>query len=114
MLSLYLFTEVKRKQRIIPKYAKPKNDSLEFVTTVGKLYYEKGDHKNLADKLTQYFLDHVRNRFKISTAEINDAFEQQLAAKSNKDIGEIKAITETMHTINLSQCHNTTTIDALL
>lgn len=102
LLSLYFFTEIKRKQRIIAAYAKPKNDSLEFVTTVGELYYEKGDNKNLADKLTQYFLDHVRTSYKISTAEINDAFEQQLASKSNKDVTEIKAITQLMHTINLS------------
>ena len=113
LLGLYLLTEIKRKQRIIPEYAKPKNDSLEFVTTIGKLYYEKGDHKNLADKLTQYFLDHVRNHFKISTAEINQFFVQQLAAKSNKNIDEIKAITESMHTINLSNYH-AKTIDGLL
>ncbi len=102
LLSLYLVTEVKRRQRLIPGYAKPKNESLAFVTTVGKLYYEKGDHKNLADKLTQYFLDHVRNDYKISTVEINNSFEQQLAIKSNKDINEIKAIIEMMHAINLS------------
>ena len=102
LLGLYLLTEIIRKQRIIPKYEKPKNDSLEFVTTVGKLYYEKADHKNLAEKLSQYFLDYVRNRFKISTAEINDSFVQQLAAKSNKDVNDIHAITETMHSINLS------------
>jgi len=102
LLSLYLLTEVKRRQRIIPKYAAPKNDSLEFVTTIGKLYYEKADHKNLAEKLSQYFLDYVRNHFKISTAEINDLFVQQLAAKSNKDVNEIHAITESMHAINLS------------
>jgi hypothetical protein len=102
LLSLYLVTEVKRRQRIIPEYAKPKNESLAFVTTIGKLYYEKGDHKNLADKLTQYFLDHVRTDYKLSTTEINNSFEQQLAAKSGKDITEIKAILEMMHTINLS------------
>jgi hypothetical protein len=102
LLSLFLITEIKRRQRLIPEYAKPKNDSLEFVTTIGKLYYEKGDHKNLADKLTQYFLDHVRNYYKISTTELNSSFEQQLAIRSNKDINEIKAITETMHMINLS------------
>lgn len=102
LLCLYLITEVKRRHRIILKYEKPKNDSLEFVTTIGKLYFEKGDHKNLADKLTQYFLDYIRNNFKISTAEINNAFVQQLAAKSNKNIDEINAIAETMHTINLS------------
>jgi hypothetical protein len=102
LLGLYLLTEAKRKQRMIPVYKKPTNDSLEFVTTVGELYYEKGDHKNLADKLTQYFLDHVRNHYKISTAEINSSFVQQLAAKSNKDVNEINAIIESIHVINLS------------
>lgn len=101
-LFLYLITEVKRRQRIIPVYQKPANESLEFVTTIGKLYYEKGDHKNLAEKLTQYFLDYVRNRFNISTGEINSSFIQQLAAKSSKNINEINAIAESMHTINLS------------
>jgi hypothetical protein len=101
-LFLYIITEVKRKQRIIPKYEKPKNDSLEFVTTIGKLYYEKSDHKNLAEKLTQYFLDHVRNNFKISTAELNSSFVQQLAAKSNRNADDINAIVESIHTINLS------------
>ena len=101
-LFLYVITEIKRKQRIIPGYEKPKNESLEFVTTIGKLYYEKGDHKNLAEKLTQYFFDYVRNRYKISTAEINSLFIQQLAAKSNKDVKEINAIAESIHTINLS------------
>ena len=102
LLFLYIVTEIKRKQRIIPNYEKPKNDSLEFVTTIGKLYYEKGDHKNLAEKLTQYFFDYVRNRYKISTAEINSLFVQQLAAKSKKDVSEINAIAESIHTINLS------------
>jgi len=101
-LFLYIITEIKRRQRIIPNYEKPKNDSLEFVTTIGKLYYEKGDHKNLAEKLTQYFLDYVRNQFKISTAELNSSFVQQLAAKSNKNTDEVNAIVENIHTINLS------------
>ncbi|MEP6465650.1 MAG: DUF4350 domain-containing protein [Parafilimonas sp.] len=102
LLALYVLTEAKRKQRMIPVYEKLKNDSLEFVTTIGKLYYEKADHKNLAEKLTHYFLDYVRNRFKISTAEINSSFVQQLATKSNKDVHEVNTIIENMHTINLS------------
>lgn len=103
LLGLYLLTEIKRKQRIIPNYEKPKNDSLEFVTTIGKLYYEKADHKNLAEKLSLYFLDYVRNQYKISTAEINDTFVQQLAVKSGKDVNDIQSITEMMHKINLSE-----------
>lgn len=105
-LLCYFVTEVKRNQRIIPNYEKPKNDSLEFVTTIGDLYYEKGDHKDLAEKLIQYFLDYVRTNYMIPTTEINAAFVQQLAAKSGKNINAISAIVENIHTINLSNSIN--------
>jgi hypothetical protein len=44
----------------------------------------------------------VRNYFKVSTAELNSSFVQQLAAKSNKTADEINAIVESIHAINLS------------
>ena len=43
-LILYVLSEMRRKQRIIPVVAKPKNDSLDFVKTIGRLYHDKGDH----------------------------------------------------------------------
>jgi hypothetical protein len=46
-LLLYVLLEMRRKQRIIPVITKPRNDSLDFVKTIGRLYYDKGDHKNL-------------------------------------------------------------------
>lgn len=102
LLALYFFTEVKRRQRLIPEYSKPANDSLEFVTTIGKLYYEKGDHKNLADKLTLFFLDYVRNKYKLSTNELNEAFVQRLSLKTGIAIEELSKLIDTLITIKLS------------
>ena len=101
-LAIYILTEVKRRQRLVPQYTKPANDTLAFVSTIGKLYYEKGDHKNLAEKLSVYFLDSVRNKYKISTAEINDDFVKALSVKSNRTIEEIKAITDSLIEIKIS------------
>lgn len=101
LLALYFLTEVKRRQRLIPEYSKPANDSLEFVTTIGKLYYEKGDHKNLADKLTLYFLDYVRNKYKLSTNELNDAFVQHLSLKTGVSVDELSKLIDTLNTIKL-------------
>lgn len=103
LLLLYLFTEIKRKQRLIPYYAKPTNDTLEFVTTIGKLYYEKGDHKNLAEKLTLFFLDYVRNKYKIATTEINTDFAHKLALKTNISQEEVVQITDALNEIRISQ-----------
>ena len=102
LLALYFFTEVKRRQRLIPEYSKPANDSLEFVTTIGKLYYEKGDHKNLADKLTLFLLDYIRNKYKLSTNELNDAFVQRLSLKTGIAVEELSKLIDTLTTIKLS------------
>lgn len=101
LLLIYVLTAVKRKQRLIPVYAKPANDSLAFVKTVSELYYEKGDHKNLAEKLTLYFLDYVRNRYKMSTQTINQEFARSLAVKAAVPEEDTIAIVDFIHTIQL-------------
>ncbi|RXK86336.1 DUF4350 domain-containing protein [Filimonas effusa] len=97
VLGLYLVTAVKRKQRMIPVYRKPANDSLEFVETIGKLYYEKGDHRNLALKMTQFFLEHVRTKYKIDTHYINDDFATVLSMKSGVTKDTTGAIVDYIH-----------------
>lgn len=78
---VYLF-ESKRKQRIIPPVVALKNASLDFVKTVGRLYYQRKDNKNLASKMITQFLGTIRTRFNIPTAELSDEFVDKLAFKS--------------------------------
>lgn len=82
LLLVYALIEMKRKQRIIPVITTPVNDSIEFVKTIGLLYYEKGDHLNLAQKISTYFLDHVRSRYKLFAKDLNKLFIQELSYKS--------------------------------
>jgi hypothetical protein len=91
-LLLYVLLEMRRKQRHIPVVTKPRNDSMDFVKTIGRLYYDKGDHKNLCRKMAAYFLEHVRNRYKLSTAELNDEFIKNLQFKTGVDESEIRVI----------------------
>ncbi|MDR0793234.1 MAG: DUF4350 domain-containing protein [Chitinophagaceae bacterium] len=99
---VFLYTEIKRRQRAVPVYKKPANETLNFARTVGKLYYEKGSHKDLANKLTQLFLEHVRQIYKLPVSEINETFEKRLSAKSGVETGIIKKITDYYYKINLS------------
>lgn len=94
LISLLIFAllEMRRKQRPIPVITKLRNDSLDFVKTIGRLYYDKGDHKNLCRKMASYFLEHVRNRYKLPTAELNDLFITNLQFKSGVDEDEIRKI----------------------
>lgn len=92
LLGIYLFTEIKRRQRMVEPYPAKVNESLDFVFTISNLYYDKGDHHNLAEKLTHLFLDHVRTRYKIPTTELNSGFEQALSLKSSVPLEEIQTL----------------------
>jgi hypothetical protein len=92
LLLVYALLEMRRKQRFIPLMMKPRNDSLDFVKTIGRLYYDKGDHKNLSRKMSAYFMEHVRNRYKLATGTLDDNFVQQLQFKSGMEEAEIRNI----------------------
>lgn len=78
---IYLF-ESKRKQRIVPGVAKLKNTSLDFVKTIGRLYYQRKDNKNLATKMVAQFLGQVRAKYNLQTAHLSDEFIEKLSFKS--------------------------------
>ncbi len=84
LLLIYLF-ESKRKQRVIPVVEPLKNASLDFVKTIGRMYFQRKDNKDLAYKMTQHFLGHVRSRYNIRTSAMNEEFVQRLAYKSGYD-----------------------------
>ncbi len=102
LLALYILLNVKRRQRIIPVIEKPKNESLYFVKTIGRLYFEKQDHLNLVNKMLLYFLEHVRSKYFINTSFLNDEFVQILSGKSGYPEEETKQLIQTIHAIQLS------------
>ena len=95
---IYLF-ESKRKQAIVPVIPPVKNASLDFVKTIGRLYFQRKDNKNLAFKMSAHFLDNVRNRYNLPTSVLNDEFENKLAYKSDYDKAAIHDIVYTINTL---------------
>ena len=91
-LLLYVVIEMRRKQRYIPVIAKPRNDSLDFVKTIGRLYHDKGDHTNLSRKMTSYFLEYIRTRYNLLTNKLDDDFVKSLHIKSGYPENEIREI----------------------
>jgi len=91
-LLLYVLLEMRRKQKIIPRVQRPRNDSLDFVQAIGRLYYDNKDHIDLARKMSVYFLDHVRNQFKLPTHNLDESFLHALHAKSGYSQQELKNI----------------------
>ena len=79
---IFVLFSIKRRQRIIPVVAPFRNTTLEFTETVGRLYFNRGDHKNLADKKIRFFMEYVRSQYYLDTQDLNADFINKLANKS--------------------------------
>jgi hypothetical protein len=90
LLLVYTLIEMRRKQRYIPVVKKPRNDSLDFVKTIGRLYHEKSDHKNLCLKMAAYFLEHIRTQYKLPTNRLDEDFIKMLHLKSGYNEQELR------------------------
>lgn len=100
-LLVFVLFEVKRRQRIIPIVAPLENSSVSFVETVGRLYYNKGNHGNLAEKMVQHFLEHVRSAYFLNTNQLDDHFVRQLVVKSGQPESLVRSVVEMIHEIRL-------------
>jgi hypothetical protein len=68
------------------------NTTLDFTKTIGNLFYETKDHKNVVQKKITYFLEHLRNEYLMDTQNLDETFVKRLALKSGKEIDETQQL----------------------
>jgi hypothetical protein len=100
LFMLIYFFESKRKQRAIALKPKLKNASVDFVKTIGRLYFQRKDNKNLAGKMTTHFLEQVRHQYNITTSTLDQNFEKKLTYKSGHTPEEVQDL---VHHIKMVQ-----------
>ncbi|HNP23304.1 MAG TPA: hypothetical protein PKM63_04320 [Panacibacter sp.] len=111
VLLLYVFFEMKRKQRPIPVIELLKNSTLEFVETVSGVYLSRHDNNSIASKKIQFWFDRIRNRYYLSTNDTGEYFVLQLQKKS----GVSKKLIDTiLHNIKRADAQPAVTDDLLM
>lgn len=98
-LLAFMIFEMKRRQRVIPIIEPPKNSTLEFVSTIGNLYFQSHDHKNIAEKKIVSLLEQIRSRYFLSTSRFDDDFMESLRLKSGKPRADIDKLINTINRI---------------
>lgn len=110
-MALFVIFGIKRKQRIIPLMPPLRNSTLDFVQTVGNVYFNKRDNKNIALKKISYFLEHIRSHFFLSTSPLNKEFIEAFSVKS--DISK-QEVTDLANLIYYIQANNLISDETLL
>jgi hypothetical protein len=78
---VYIF-DSKRRQRMIPAIAPLRNTSLDFVRTIGRLYFQRRDNRNLATKMAVHFQDQVRTKYHLPVTALDEEFVKRLAYRT--------------------------------
>ena len=106
LLLLYIFFGGKRRQRIIEKIKPNENTTVTFTETIGRLYLQKKDNKNVAEKMSSYFNEHIRNNYFLNTNLVNDDFITTLSRKSGVERNKVESLYRAIH-----HAHNNAALD---
>ena len=91
LFLFYTLFEGKRRQRSIPILPSNTNSSLEFTETVGLLYFNKKDNRNLSEKMITHYLENIRTKHNLKTNEMDQDFVIRLAQRTNHSFEETNA-----------------------
>ncbi len=92
LTGLFLLFRAKRQQRKIPVVAANTNSTMEFIETVGSLYFQQKDHSGLIRQKMNLFLSYIRNRYRLSTQTTDQHFIRQLSDRSQLPYREVQTI----------------------
>ena len=80
---LFIVFRGRRWQRPVPVVAAPVNAILDFVRTVGRLYFQHADHSALVDRKLRYFFDRNRSRQGLTDVDLSEETERRVATRTS-------------------------------
>ena len=110
-LLMFIFFRARRRQRVIPIIKPPQNTTLEFVDTVGRLYFQHGNHRDLAQKKIAYFRDYLRTHLNLDANHLDEAMATKVALRAGIAQLQIDALFRTLANV---ESQTTLNDDALM
>jgi hypothetical protein len=105
-LLLFIAFGGKRRQRFVPEKTPNTNTTVSYTETIGRLYLQKKDNRNIALKMFTYFLEYVRNHYYLNTQNLNNEFAEALSRKSGVPKPRVRHLLqlmdETEHSDNIN------------
>ncbi len=103
LLVMFILMQIRRKQRIIPVLEARQNTTVEFAHTMGRLYFNRGDHANLAGKMLAQFRHYVQHRLFLPAQSLEDISVERVAARSGLEPEEVASLVSYMQQVELDE-----------
>lgn len=100
----WMVTNLFRRQRKIAILKPNVNTSLEFSQTIARLYFNRKDNQNIAQKMLVYFNDWLHQKYFMHPGRYDEQFVNSFSAKSGMALAQVELLASTIHTVQ----HNAT------
>ncbi|GGK58947.1 MULTISPECIES: DUF4350 domain-containing protein [Flavobacteriaceae] len=100
-ILVFVIFEGKRKQRSIPIITPLKNQTVAFTRTIANMYFEKQEHKNIAEHKISYLLEFIRVKLHIQTIKIDAVFYENVALRSGNSLEDVEKLFKFCDAIHL-------------
>ncbi|MDX1639882.1 MAG: DUF4350 domain-containing protein [Balneolaceae bacterium] len=98
-LLLFMVFRAKRRQRIIPDIQQPKNTTVQFTKTIGRLYFEHGNRKDIAEKKISYLLEYIRTKLRLNTDTYDQEFLYSVSGRAGIEYETVSKLFNEISTI---------------
>ncbi len=93
---LWVLSNLRRQQKMIPVLAPNVNSTVNFIQTIAQLYFNKQDHGNIARKISAHFTDHLRRNYYIQPLTDSRDWPAVLSRKTGMPLPDAQRTTELM------------------
>ncbi len=97
----FVIFEGKRKQRKVPILTPLKNQTVAFTRTIANMYFEKQEHKNIAEHKISYLFEFVRTKLHIPTTTKDTTFYEYVASRSGNSYESVEKLFQFCDQIHL-------------
>lgn len=102
LVLVYMLFQSKRRQRIIPVIKPFENSTLQFVGTVARLYYNRGEHTSLAKKKVMYFMERLRIKYQTPVDFLDEDSIQAISARAGVGEAVTRAVFKYSHHLRMA------------
>ena len=113
LLLLFVLMQIRRKQRVIPVLQPKENTTVEFAHTMGRLYFNRGDHADLAGKMLDQFRHYVQHRLNLPAQSFDEMAVERIAARSGIETREVERLMASMQEMKQMKVVDENQLEAL-
>ncbi len=91
-MAVFVFFTAKRRQRVIPVLQPKRNTTLDFVRTIGDLYYHHGDHRDLLQKKITMLRAYLFKKYRVTILEFSQEEASEIAFRSSLELSTVELL----------------------